>query len=202
MFSCDFCKVLKNTFFTEYFQESAFELISLRIFYVWISENRCQNVKKYFRCYSYCYSTISVGTWGGRSSMQDQLKTISLSPLNLEKRLTAKKCRRIRKLWRQNINYDGKNMPSCIMLTKAKLDWLIGRTSMRIATQKQERCLRRKYVIYSISELIKVHRPKMKNRQIHSVLLGITAPPAKTPALFSCQALPSPKSANCPSPPF
>ena len=102
MFSCDFCKVLKNTFFTEYFQESAFELISLRIFYVWISENRCQNVKKYFRCYSYCYSTISVGTWGGRSSMQDQLKTISLSPLNLEKRPTAKKCRRIWKLWRQN----------------------------------------------------------------------------------------------------
>ena len=53
-------------------------------------------------------------------------------------------------------NYDGKtdqngkNMPLCIRLTTAKLDWLIGKTSMCIATQKQERCLRRKYVIYSI----------------------------------------------------
>ena len=148
MFSCDFCKVLKNTFFTEYFQESAFEFRSLRIFYVWISENKCQNVKKYFRCYLYCYSTISVGTWGGRSSMQDQLKTISLSPLNLEKRPTAKKCRRIWKLWRQNINYDGKNMPSCIRLTTAKLDWLTGKTTMRIATYKQERCLRRKCYLF------------------------------------------------------
>ena len=32
----------------------------------------------------------------------------------------------------------------------AKLDWLIGKTSVRIATYQQERCLRRKYVIYSI----------------------------------------------------
>ena len=30
--------------------------------------------------------------------------------------------------------YDGKNMSSCIRLTKAKLDWLIGKTSMRITT--------------------------------------------------------------------
>ena len=72
------------------------------------------------------------------------------STLNLEKRPTAKKCRCIWKLWRQNINYDGKNMPWCIRLTTAKLDWLIGKTSVRIAIYQQERCLRRKYVIYSI----------------------------------------------------
>ena len=30
----------------------------------------------------------------------------------------------------------------------AKLDWLTGKTSMCIATYKQERCLRKKYVIY------------------------------------------------------
>ena len=35
---------------------------------------------------------------------------------------------------------------SCIRLTTAKLDWLIGKTSVRIATYQQERCLRRKYV--------------------------------------------------------
>ena len=39
---------------------------------------------------------------------------------------------------------------SCIRLTTAKLDWLIGKTSVCIATYQQERCLRRKYVIYSI----------------------------------------------------
>ena len=39
------------------------------------------------------------------------------SLLNLEKRPTAKKCCRIWKLWWQNINYDGKNMLSCIRLT-------------------------------------------------------------------------------------
>ena len=36
------------------------------------------------------------------------------------------------KFWQQNINYDDKNMPSCIRLTTAKLDWLIGKTSVRI----------------------------------------------------------------------
>ena len=50
------------------------------------------------------------------------------SPLNLEKRPTAKKCCPIWKLWQQNINYNSKNMPSYIRLTKAKLDWLIGKT--------------------------------------------------------------------------
>ena len=43
-------------------------------------------------------------------------------------------------------------MSSCIRLTMAKLDWLIAKTSVRIATYKQERCLRRKYVNYSIFE--------------------------------------------------
>ena len=52
----------------------------------------------------------------------------------------------------ENYDFDGKNMPPCIRLTTAKLDWLIGKTSMCIATQKQERCLRKKYVIYSISK--------------------------------------------------
>ena len=60
------------------------------------------------------------------------------SPLNLEKRPTAKKCCWIWKLWRQNINYDGKNIPSCMSLMTAKLDWLIGKTSLRIATYQQE----------------------------------------------------------------
>ena len=41
-------------------------------------------------------------------------------------------------------------MSSCIRLTTAKLDWVTGKFSLRIATYKQERCLRRKYVIYSI----------------------------------------------------
>ena len=43
-----------------------------------------------------------------------------------------------------------KNMLPCVRLTTAKLDWLTGKTSVGIATYKQERCLRRKYVIYSI----------------------------------------------------
>ena len=41
-------------------------------------------------------------------------------------------------------------MLSCIRLTTAKLDWLTGKTSVHIATYKQERCLRRNYVIYFI----------------------------------------------------
>ena len=32
------------------------------------------------------------------------------------------------------MNYDGKNMPSYIRLAEAKLDWLIGKTSVRITT--------------------------------------------------------------------
>ena len=47
------------------------------------------------------------------------------SPLNFEKRPTAKKCCFIWKLWWQNINYGSKNMLSCIRLTTAKFDWLI-----------------------------------------------------------------------------
>ena len=54
------------------------------------------------------------------------------------------------KIIQQNIYYDRKNMPSCTRLTTTKLDWLIGKTSTSIATLKQERSLRRKYVIYSI----------------------------------------------------
>ena len=65
------------------------------------------------------------------------------SPLNLEKRLAAKKCCCIWKLWRQKYIV-------CIRLTTEKLDWLIGKTSVRIATYLQERCLRRKYFVYSI----------------------------------------------------
>ena len=56
------------------------------------------------------------------------------SPLNLEKRLPAKKCSHMSKLWWQNINYNSKNMLSCIRLTKAKLDWLVGKTGVCIAT--------------------------------------------------------------------
>ena len=41
-------------------------------------------------------------------------------------------------------------MPSYIRLTASKLDWLFGKTSVRIATYKQQRCLRRKYVVNSI----------------------------------------------------
>ena len=32
----------------------------------------------------------------------------------------------------------------------AKVDWLIGKPSIYIATYNQERCSRRKYVIYSV----------------------------------------------------
>ena len=41
-------------------------------------------------------------------------------------------------------------MLPCVRLMTAKLDWLTGKTSVGVATYKQERCLRRKYVIYSI----------------------------------------------------
>ena len=53
--------------------------------------------------------------------------SVGHSPLTLEKRPTAKNAVVYE-------NYDGKNMPSCIRLTKAKLDWLIGKTSVCIAT--------------------------------------------------------------------
>ena len=53
--------------------------------------------------------------------------SVGYSPLNLEKRPTAKNAVVYE-------NYDGKNMRSCIRLRKAKLDWLIGKTSVCIAT--------------------------------------------------------------------
>ena len=53
--------------------------------------------------------------------------SVGHSPLNLEKRPTAKNAVVYE-------NYDGKNMRSCIRLRKAKLDWLIGKTSVCIAT--------------------------------------------------------------------
>ena len=56
------------------------------------------------------------------------LKT-KCSPLNLEKRPTAKNA-----VIYENYDFDGKNMPPCIKLTTAKLDWLIVKTSVCIAT--------------------------------------------------------------------
>ena len=72
------------------------------------------------------------------------------SPLNLEKRLAAKKMLLYMKIMTAKHKLRRQKYIVCIRLTTEKLDWLIGKTSVRIATYQQERCLRRKYFIYSI----------------------------------------------------
>ena len=55
-------------------------------------------------------------------------------PSGFGKKTNSKKMPPYMKILMANINYDGKNMPSCIRLTTAKLDWFIGKTSVPIAT--------------------------------------------------------------------
>ena len=61
------------------------------------------------------------------------------SPLNLEKRLAAKRCCCIWKLWRQNINYDGKNISYVLGLQRKNLIGLLAKLAcVSLRTSKKD----------------------------------------------------------------
>ena len=78
-----FLQNLLEYLFTEDFPQIPFELRSLRISYMWISEYRSQDLKIYLHSYSYCNAMINISTLGGCSPVQNQLKTISSDRFNI-----------------------------------------------------------------------------------------------------------------------